>query len=88
MTLGRTICCFFPLFVDFFPLFLFQGPETEALTTSIGSIRSKPEQRSRGVLNVSFVVISFISLGSFLGQTGAGLLEEFEIFVPEDDDDD
>lgn len=67
---------------------LIQGPETEALVTSTGSIKPRPEQRSHGLLNILLMVIPSLSIGAYAANKGAGLLEEFEIFVPEDDDDD
>ena len=67
---------------------LIQGPEAEALSTEIGSIKPRPEQRHRGMWHVFLMVVPFLSLGAYFGKRGAGLLEEFEIFVPDDDDDD
>merc|ERR1711962_1719354 len=67
---------------------LIQGPETEALAASQGGIKPRPEQRVRGVLYLWVTVIPFVTLGAYLAKKGAGILEEFEIFVPEDEDDD
>ncbi|XP_073448873.1 essential MCU regulator, mitochondrial [Aquarana catesbeiana] len=59
-----------------------------AVTTSTGAIHPKPEKVSFGLLRVFAVVVPFLYVGTLISKNFAALLEEHDIFVPEDDDDD
>lgn len=52
------------------------------------SHRSAPPQMSFGLLRVFSIVIPFLYVGTLISKNFAALLEEHDIFVPEDDDDD
>jgi hypothetical protein len=56
--------------------------------SNTGSFLERPEQVRFGVIKVLLVVIPFIFVGSMISKTGAAILEETELFVPEGDDDD
>lgn len=45
-------------------------------------------QMSFGLLRVFSIVIPFLYVGTLISKNFAALLEEHDIFVPEDDDDD
>lgn len=49
---------------------------------------SGPLQMSFGLLRVFSIVIPFLYVGTLISKNFAALLEEHDIFVPEDDDDD
>ncbi|KAF3700513.1 Essential MCU regulator, mitochondrial [Channa argus] len=74
-------------------------PCRAAVCTSSGGIRPKPrklslwwdgggEQTPLGLIRIALVVVPFLYLGTQISKTFAALLEEHDIFVPEDDDDD
>nr|XP_033791007.1 essential MCU regulator, mitochondrial [Geotrypetes seraphini] len=63
-------------------------PVRTATVTRTGAILPKPEKTSFGLLKVFGVVIPFLYLGTQISKSFAALLEEHDIFVPEDDDDD
>ncbi|KAG9470216.1 essential MCU regulator, mitochondrial [Eleutherodactylus coqui] len=63
-------------------------PARPAVTTSTGAIHPKPEKINFGLLRVFSVVIPFLYVGTLISKNFAALLEEHDIFVPEDDDDD
>ncbi|XP_032126092.1 essential MCU regulator, mitochondrial isoform X2 [Sapajus apella] len=52
------------------------------------SRHSDPLQMSFGLLRVFSIVIPFLYVGTLISKNFAALLEEHDIFVPEDDDDD
>ncbi|KAK1341673.1 hypothetical protein QTO34_018090 [Cnephaeus nilssonii] len=52
------------------------------------SHHSDPLQMSFGLLRVFSIVIPFLYVGTLISKNFAALLEEHDIFVPEDDDDD
>ncbi|ESO10730.1 hypothetical protein HELRODRAFT_96981 [Helobdella robusta] len=56
--------------------------------TESGSVLEKPTRVKFGVLKVLLVVLPSIYVGGIMSRTGAHLLEEHDIFVPENDDDD
>ncbi|MEE6508184.1 hypothetical protein FKM82_019620 [Ascaphus truei] len=56
--------------------------------SSTGTILPKPEKVSFGLLRVFIVVIPFLYVGTLISKNFATVLEEHDIFVPEDDDDD
>uniref|UniRef100_A0A674BWC4 Essential MCU regulator, mitochondrial n=1 Tax=Salmo trutta TaxID=8032 RepID=A0A674BWC4_SALTR len=45
-------------------------------------------QTSFGLFRIAVVVIPFLYVGTLISKNFAALLEEHDIFVPEDDDDD
>ncbi|KAE8611198.1 hypothetical protein XENTR_v10012365 [Xenopus tropicalis] len=63
-------------------------PCRTAIATSAGTVLPKPEKVSFGLLRVFTVVIPFLYIGTLISKNFAALLEEHDIFVPEDDDDD
>ncbi|XP_075688393.1 essential MCU regulator, mitochondrial [Rhinoderma darwinii] len=63
-------------------------PARTAITSSTGAIQPKPDKVSFGLLRVFSVVIPFLYVGTLISKNFAAILEEHDIFVPEDDDDD
>ncbi|MBN3315933.1 EMRE protein, partial [Atractosteus spatula] len=59
-----------------------------AVTTSSGAILPKPVKISFGLVRISVIVVPFLYVGTLISKNFAALLEEHDIFVPEDDDDD
>ncbi|MBN3300373.1 essential MCU regulator, mitochondrial [Amia ocellicauda] len=59
-----------------------------AVTTASGAILPKPVKTSFGLLRTVVVVLPFLYVGTLISKHFAALLEEHDIFVPEDDDDD
>ena len=45
-------------------------------------------QTSFGLIRMTIVVVPFLYVGTLISKNFAALLEEHDIFVPEDDDDD
>ncbi|XP_069460628.1 essential MCU regulator, mitochondrial [Ambystoma mexicanum] len=64
------------------------APARTAIATRAGAILPKPEKINFGLLRVFTVVIPFLYVGTLISKNFAALLEEHDIFVPEDDDDD
>lgn len=58
------------------------------VTTSSGAILPKPKKTPFGLIRIALVVVPFLYLGTQISKNFAALLEEHDIFVPEDDDDD
>ncbi|XP_061088771.1 single-pass membrane protein with aspartate-rich tail 1b [Conger conger] len=58
------------------------------VTTTSGAILPKPVKTSFGLTRMTIVVIPFLYVGTLISKNFAALLEEHDIFVPEDDDDD
>ncbi|XP_061495313.1 essential MCU regulator, mitochondrial [Rhineura floridana] len=56
--------------------------------TQTGAILPKPVKMPFGLLRVFAIVIPFLYVGTQISKNFAALLEEHDIFVPEDDDDD
>uniref|UniRef100_U3I3E9 Essential MCU regulator, mitochondrial n=1 Tax=Anas platyrhynchos platyrhynchos TaxID=8840 RepID=U3I3E9_ANAPP len=56
--------------------------------TRSGAILPKPVKTPFGLLRVFSVVLPFLYVGTQISKNFAALLEEHDIFVPEDDDDD
>ncbi|TPP62986.1 hypothetical protein FGIG_06340 [Fasciola gigantica] len=52
-----------------------------------GAIKQRPELMSFAVARSLAMSIPFICFGAYLSREGAAILEEMDIFVPEDDDD-
>ncbi|XP_074083172.1 essential MCU regulator, mitochondrial [Macrotis lagotis] len=64
------------------------GPSRSLIATRSGAILPKPAKMSFGLLRVFSIVIPFLYVGTLISKNFAALLEEHDIFVPEDDDDD
>ncbi|KAJ0033013.1 hypothetical protein NQD34_000120 [Periophthalmus magnuspinnatus] len=58
------------------------------VSTSSGGILPKPEKTPFGLIRMTVVVVPFLYVGTLISKNFAALLEEHDIFVPEDDDDD
>ncbi|XP_034568111.1 essential MCU regulator, mitochondrial-like [Notolabrus celidotus] len=63
-------------------------PGRTVVTTSSGGILPKPKKVSFGLIRIGLVVVPFLYVGTQISKSFAALLEEHDIFVPEDDDDD
>ncbi|KAG8436417.1 hypothetical protein GDO86_007496 [Hymenochirus boettgeri] len=63
-------------------------PCRTVIATHTGALLPKPEKISFGLLKIFTVVIPFLYVGTLISKNFAALLEEHDIFVPEDDDDD
>ncbi|KAL7845449.1 hypothetical protein AOLI_G00236410 [Acnodon oligacanthus] len=59
-----------------------------AVTSGSGAVLPNPPKTSFGLTRVTVVVVPFLYLGTCISKNFAALLEEHEIFVPDDDDDD
>ncbi|KAF7213255.1 single-pass membrane protein with aspartate-rich tail 1b [Nothobranchius furzeri] len=59
-----------------------------AVSTSSGAMLPKPEKTPFGLIRMTVVVVPFLYVGTLISKNFAALLEEHDIFVPEDDDDD
>ncbi|XP_044188084.1 essential MCU regulator, mitochondrial-like [Thunnus albacares] len=58
------------------------------VSTSSGAILPKPKKTPFGLIRIALVVVPFLYVGTQISKNFAALLEEHDIFVPEDDDDD
>lgn len=58
------------------------------VSTPSGAILPKPEKTPFGLIRMTVVVVPFLYVGTLISKNFAALLEEHDIFVPEDDDDD
>ncbi|XP_072513521.1 single-pass membrane protein with aspartate-rich tail 1b [Salminus brasiliensis] len=67
-----------------------KGPalSRNAVTSTSGAILPKPDKTQLGLTRMAIVVVPFLYLGTCISKNFAALLEEHEIFVPDDDDDD
>nr|XP_046271869.1 essential MCU regulator, mitochondrial-like [Scatophagus argus] len=63
-------------------------PARTAVCTSSGAILPKPKKTPFGLIRIALVVVPFLYVGTQISKNFAALLEEHDIFVPEDDDDD
>ncbi|KAL7830816.1 hypothetical protein SRHO_G00319430 [Serrasalmus rhombeus] len=59
-----------------------------AVCTSSGAVLPKPKKTPLGLMRIAMVVAPFLYVGTLISKNFAALLEEHDIFVPEDDDDD
>ncbi|XP_066531818.1 essential MCU regulator, mitochondrial-like [Hoplias malabaricus] len=59
-----------------------------AVCTNTGAILAKPKKTPLGLVRIAMVVAPFLYVGTLISKNFAALLEEHDIFVPEDDDDD
>ncbi|XP_026179862.1 essential MCU regulator, mitochondrial [Mastacembelus armatus] len=63
-------------------------PLRTVVCTSSGAILPKPKKTPFGLIRIALVVVPFLYVGTQISKSFAALLEEHDIFVPEDDDDD
>ncbi|XP_061883275.1 single-pass membrane protein with aspartate-rich tail 1b [Entelurus aequoreus] len=63
-------------------------PTRTAVSTSSGAILPRPDKTPFGLIRMTVVVVPFLYVGTLISKNFAALLEEHDIFVPEDDDDD
>ncbi|XP_063079912.1 essential MCU regulator, mitochondrial-like [Engraulis encrasicolus] len=63
-------------------------PCRNAVSSASGAILPKPPKTSFGLIRFIIVVVPFLYVGTLISKNFAALLEEHDIFVPEDDDDD
>lgn len=56
--------------------------------SSYEPVKSQPTRSSFGLLKASMVVVPCIYVGGYLSMNFASFLEEWNIFVPDEDDDD
>lgn len=56
--------------------------------TETGAVLEKPVHVRFGLIKVACTVLPFLMTGAFISREVAALLEEHELFVPDDDDDD
>ncbi|CAL8273557.1 unnamed protein product [Boreogadus saida] len=63
-------------------------PCRTVVSTASGAILPKPNKTSFGLIRMTIVVVPFLYVGTLISKNFAALLEEHDIFVPEDDDDD
>uniref|UniRef100_A0A3Q3WPJ6 Essential MCU regulator, mitochondrial n=1 Tax=Mola mola TaxID=94237 RepID=A0A3Q3WPJ6_MOLML len=59
-----------------------------AVSTPSGAILPKPDKTPFGLIRMTVVMLPFLYVGTLISKNFAALLEEHDIFVPEDDDDD
>ncbi|XP_069024055.1 essential MCU regulator, mitochondrial-like [Embiotoca jacksoni] len=64
------------------------APSRTAVSTPSGAILPKPDKTPFGLIRMTVVVVPFLYVGTLISKNFAALLEEHDIFVPEDDDDD
>lgn len=61
---------------------------TRTFSTVVGGVESRPiYYHSFGIAKVLIVSTPFISVGAFIAASFASYLEDFDLFVPDDDDD-
>ncbi|CAK6432067.1 unnamed protein product [Pipistrellus nathusii] len=63
-------------------------PSRSGTDTRTGAILPKPVRMPFGLLRVFSIVIPFLFVGMLISKNFAALLEQHDIFAPEDDDDD
>ncbi|XP_019966909.2 essential MCU regulator, mitochondrial [Paralichthys olivaceus] len=59
-----------------------------AVCSPSGAILPRPRKTPFGLVRIALVVVPFLYVGTQISKNFAALLEEHDIFVPEDDDDD
>ncbi|XP_055060273.1 single-pass membrane protein with aspartate-rich tail 1b [Misgurnus anguillicaudatus] len=59
-----------------------------AVFSTSGAILPKPDKVPFGMIRMTIVTVPFLYLGTLISKNFAALLEEHDIFVPDDDDDD
>ena len=69
----------------------FRSPVKQCLRsitqTPSGAFLAKPQKLFLGVTKFFVVVSPCVYIGGMISMTGASLLEDYDIFVPEDEDD-
>ncbi|XP_016385312.1 essential MCU regulator, mitochondrial [Sinocyclocheilus rhinocerous] len=65
-----------------------QHQHRTVVSTTSGAILPKPKKTAFGLVRILMVVAPFLYVGTLISKNFAALLEEHDIFVPEDDDDD
>eukprot|EP00745_Piridium_sociabile_P015130 TRINITY_DN22291_c0_g1_i1.p1 TRINITY_DN22291_c0_g1~~TRINITY_DN22291_c0_g1_i1.p1 ORF type:complete len:109 (-),score=17.17 TRINITY_DN22291_c0_g1_i1:191-472(-) len=63
-------------------------PIRTKVCSETGALLEKPVRVKFGLLKVTCTVTPFLLTGGYLSREFAALLEEHELFVPDDDDDD
>ncbi|XP_070777222.1 single-pass membrane protein with aspartate-rich tail 1b [Enoplosus armatus] len=63
-------------------------PSRTVVSTPSGAILPRPDKTPFGLIRMTVVVVPFLYVGTLISKNFAALLEEHDIFVPEDDDDD
>ena len=64
-------------------------PVRTAVTSGTGSLAPKPiKHYSLGLVRLTLAIVPFVYCGAVMGQTFAESLEKYDLFVPDDDDDD
>ena len=58
-----------------------------ASSTSTGGVASKPFHYPLGIVFVLALSVPFTYAGAFMAKSFASYLEDFDLFVPDDDDD-
>ncbi|XP_016116569.1 essential MCU regulator, mitochondrial [Sinocyclocheilus grahami] len=64
-----------------------QQQHRTVVSTTSGAILPKPKKTAFGLVRILMVVAPFLYVGTLISKNFAALLEEHDIFVPEDDDD-
>lgn len=70
---------------------LIAQPHAQVAFRKLGSteaIPAYPVRKSFGITKLVVIVAPFIYAGGMISMHGAAFLEDYDIFVPEDDDDD
>jgi len=62
-------------------------PVRTIVYTETGAVLERPEQVKFGLIKALLVVLPFTGLGATISKIGAVILEENELFVPQEDDD-
>ncbi|XP_026887619.2 single-pass membrane protein with aspartate-rich tail 1b [Electrophorus electricus] len=67
-----------------------KGPilSRNVVTSTSGAILPKPDKAPFGLTRITVVVVPFLYMGMLLSKHFAAVLEENDIFVPDNDDDD
>ncbi|XP_076851323.1 single-pass membrane protein with aspartate-rich tail 1b [Brachyhypopomus gauderio] len=59
-----------------------------AVTSVSGAILPKPDKVPFGLTRITVVVVPFLYMGTLISKNFAAILEENDIFIPDNDDDD
>ena len=62
-------------------------PTAQQVVSSTGAFSSFPHQMSLGLIKVCAVTVPTVYIGAELARISATFLEDWNIFVPDDDDD-
>lgn len=55
--------------------------------TTSSTVASKPMHHPMGIAKIVIISTPFVCVGAFAAKTFANYLEDFDLFVPDDDDD-